>query len=68
MSNICCSCMYHEICIMYRYSNTRTKFMVKINTSTNKDGDTIIFVDKCSKYAKRRFKYFRKKSEKVLDK
>ena len=58
MKNICHNCLYHEKCIAYRYKNVKTKHMKKINRLKNKDGELVIYVEKCSKFTERMFKYY----------
>ena len=57
MRNICHECVYHEKCMGYRYNNVQTKFMEKVSKQENKDGNTIIFVEECNNFKKRKFKY-----------
>ena len=57
MINICHNCLYHEKCISYRYNNVRQSYMLEIEDKANKDGIIIIYVQKCSKYTGRKFKY-----------
>ena len=67
MSNICSRCIYHEMCFDYRYSNVETKYMKKIKRATNKDGEVVIYVEKCSKYVSRKYR-FKKNICKTIDK
>jgi len=69
MSNICQRCLYHELCFDYRYSNVKTKYMKKVNRKKNKDGETVIYVEKCNKFVSRKFKIKKtKKINKPIDK
>ena len=47
----------------YRYKNIMLDHMIEVNRKTNKDGMTIIFVNRCSKYLRRNFKYTLDKKE-----
>lgn len=62
MSNICIRCAYHELCLCYRYSNVKTKYMKKVNRQKNKDGETVIYVEKCNKFISRKFKIKKQKN------
>lgn len=55
IKNICHSCKFHEKCMDYRYENIKLKFMEEIETLKNKDGNEVIYVQRCSKFIKRRF-------------
>lgn len=68
MINICHNCLYHEKCIMYRYSNVQTKFMKKVHRMKNRDGEMVIYVEECSKFTKRMFLYSKRKLEKLKQK
>lgn len=57
IKNICHGCIYHERCMAYRYKNIKTKFMKKVAIKENKDGNKVIYVEKCDKFIKRFFKY-----------
>lgn len=57
MRNICHECVYHEKCMVYRYNNIQTKSMKEVSRIENRDGNTIIFVEKCDNFKKRKFKY-----------
>ena len=65
MKNICHNCLYHEKCMAYRYNNVRTKCMKKVHKLINKDGNTIIYVEECSKFTERMFKYYPEKIRKL---
>ena len=49
----------------YRYNNVRTKCMKKVHKLINKDGNTIIYVEECSKFTERMFKYYPEKIRKL---
>lgn len=61
MINICHNCLYHEKCMAYRYNNIKIKEMEKINIQKDKEGNSIIFVEKCRKFTTRMFKYYPEK-------
>lgn len=65
MKNICHNCLYHENCMAYRYNNIRTKYMKKVHRKKNKDGNIVIYVEKCSKFTERMFKFYPKKLRKL---
>ena len=57
MRNICHKCLYHGRCMMYRYNNIQTKYMKKVDRLKNRDGNIVIYVEKCSKFTERKFKH-----------
>ena len=65
MKNICSRCVYHEVCIAYRYSNVKTDYMKKIRRESNKEGNFVIFVEECKKFVNRKFKI--KSNNKLAD-
>lgn len=68
MRNICHNCLFHEKCICYRYNNIKTKNMKKISRIKNKDGNFVIYVEECSKFTNRMFKYYPEEMRKILKK
>ena len=64
MSNICHKCLYHERCMVYRYNNVQTKYMKKVYRQKNNDGNKVIYVEECSKFTQRIFKYSSEKLKK----
>lgn len=57
---------------MYRYNNVQTKHMKEVTREKNRDGNTIIFVQKCDNFTNRMFKYTKEKLiqyklKKILD-
>ena len=63
MSNICHNCLHHERCMLYRYNNIHKNFMIEIDKMNTKDGKVVIYVQKCSKFKGRKFKYYPNKTE-----
>nr|DAX01478.1 MAG TPA: hypothetical protein [Bacteriophage sp.] len=56
--------MYQYKCIEFRYSNIILKHMQEVTRVKNKDGNIIIYVQKCKKYTKKEWKT-RKECEKA---
>lgn len=48
--NICKNCVFWEYCLQFRYENVQTKYMLKVNRKPNKDGNLVIYVEKCKRY------------------
>ena len=48
--NICRKCYYWHSCMQYRYKNIEKDYMEQVERKQNKDGDTVIYVEKCTKF------------------
>lgn len=44
----------------YRYDNIKLKFMQEISTKNNKDGKPVIYVQKCDKFVRYKWKSVKK--------
>lgn len=50
--NICKNCLFWGYCMQFRYRNIEKPYMEKVNRKPNRDGDMVIYVEKCKKYTK----------------
>lgn len=55
--NACRNCIFWQKCMEYRYSNNQKEYMTKVTRKLNSEGNTVIFVQECTKYV--RFKPFK---------
>ena len=55
------------MCFDYRYSNVKTKYMTKVKREKNKDGEIVLYIEKCKKFVSRKYR-FKKNICKSIDK